>query len=213
MPKLGATSFESELTRLTGSRNDTSSRLTRWRRDGYWFISHIPDLPEFVRTYDRSVNPGTVSFTLPADLRAIYHIQEIRPTRHKLTLVPRTWIDKRTFTAGDVSDCARQDRTLYLGNSLSVGRAFRFTYQRQPTLPTGTSTHAYDEALEPVHLKQSQYIAIMELHGNERAMTIRAERDMLLMDLGIDPKRLPETTSVQQIETRNIEVTLRPLIR
>lgn len=208
MPRMGATSFESELSRVLGSRNDVSSRLTRWRRDGYWWIGRIPDLKEFVSTYDRSVNPGTTSFTLPADLRALYSIRVLRPARREISLVPRSYLDRQTTTAGTIQFMARQDRTIYF-TSLSAGTQFRFTYQRQPTLPTGTGTHVYAEEWEPVHLARSAYVAFVELFGEERAQARKQLLDEAVNNIGWDPRKIEKVCAVESIETRNYRITAR----
>lgn len=213
MALMTATSFESELSRIIGSRNDVSSRLERWRRDGYHWVARIPGLTEFNGTYERSVNPGTTSFTLPADLRAIYAIRETRPSRRPITLVPRSYLERTTTTAGTISNMAREGRTIRF-HSLESGTNFLFSYQRVPTIPSGSSRHAYSlEEWETVHLNRSAYLAFVELFGEERAATRKSLLDESLVAVGIDPTRLPKVTSVEAIETGNITTTFRILVQ
>lgn len=209
MALMTATSFQSELSRNIGSRNDVSTRLERWRRDGYQWVARIPGLTEFRQTYSRSVNPGTRSFTLPADLRAIYAIRTTRPDRRPIKLVPREYLDRTTITAGTVYEMAREGRTVYF-KSLSAGTNFQFYYQRVPTLPSGTGTHAYSlEEWETVHMNRSAYVAFVELFGEERAATRKSLLNESLEAVGIPPERLPKITSVEAIETANISTTVK----
>lgn len=209
MAKMGAGSFESELLVLVGNdKRATSARLTRWRRDAYYYIGRAPRITEFQSTTDISINPGTTSSTLPTNLRAITGIREIRPSRHPVYLTNRTQIDSRTFGAGDVMDAARQDRTIYWGNSVSTGRAFRIYYQVVPTLPSGTTVHGYAEDWEDAHLQRAVYIAMRDLYGEERAATRKALFDETLRGKGYDPTRFERATSVEEIESRSRSVTL-----
>lgn len=212
MAKMGAGTFESELGVLLGNdRRATATRLTRWRREAYYYIAAIPRLPEFNVTQDISINPGTTTSTMATPVRAVTRVMEIRPSRHPVALTERSRIDARTFSAGDVTDVARQDRTLYWGNSVNQGRAFRVYYQTLPTLPTGTATHAYSEDWEDIHLQRSVYVAMRDLYGEERAAARKALLDESLRSRGYDPTKFEKKMSVEEIESqaRNVTATIR----
>ncbi len=202
MAKWGATSFESELTvRLGNDRRIRGADLTRWRRGGLWYVARFPRMTAFTRTQDISINPGTTSSTLNTDVRAIYQVQEIRPNRHGLRMVPRGTIDRRTFSAGDVNDVARQGRTLYWGNSVDAGTAFRVTYQATPTLPSGTATAPYDEEWDDVAMERATYLGLKDLSGEERASVHKALLDELVAERGYDPRRVERICSIESIES------------